>query len=586
MQLQSNELVTIFDNVTNLVEKEIPQQGVNLADNVTNLEKVAQYCEDIYVNSRDQNKTHLLNETKGFTTQALASVAYQIHVLSNSFLGLLENQSSLVEDMGNSMSNLAHEVNIHKEKVARREIGVLTTNKCVVRTAKVKRPDVDEKPVKYVRKPIDYSIMDDIGHGVKLSRQSSNLDPLGKISVGRQNSYSSTHSSSGIQNGAGSGLINNTPGDMSTPPLHLKSSTILNVNSGNGSATVRSTASSYYRTPVAPPSVPSEYLSRQELGIYSSKKELNQSAGADTLSSAYGGPMGYKQRPSINNSSLNMPNNPPINTSVNEYSGTDTIDRRMAQTYMQQFNMPPGLNNSLNLNANNSVSYASGKDMNIIRTNLNNIDYTTTGTIYRRPQLHPSVYERSNVGSTQHQDSNNLNSSRNSNGHQLPQSQRGSSSNNQNNTSVLSNRSNGSNGLQGLPPPPQLMFNPDMQFTQQQNFNGVGADNLENEMFGEDYIDRVLNLEADDDDDGVVPNWVPIDRCIEKVITTYDYEGVRDDELSFKENMYIYVIKKNDDHWYEGIMKNELGNIVQGLYPYNYARCVRKFSEDSRVTQC
>ena len=54
---------------------------------------------------------------KGFTTQALASVAYQIHVLANSFIGLLDNQSSLVEDMTNSMSNLAHEVSIHKEKV-------------------------------------------------------------------------------------------------------------------------------------------------------------------------------------------------------------------------------------------------------------------------------------------------------------------------------------------------------------------------------------------------------------------------------------------------------------------------------------
>jgi hypothetical protein len=28
--------------------------------------------------------------------------------------------------------------------------------------------------------------------------------------------------------------------------------------------------------------------------------------------------------------------------------------------------------------------------------------------------------------------------------------------------------------------------------------------------------------------------------------------------------MYIYVIKKNDDHWYEGIMKNENGEVVIG----------------------
>ena len=117
MQLKSGELVTIFDNVTHLIEKEIPAQGVSLSDNVTNLEKVAQYCEDIYVNSKEPNKTHLLNETKGFTTQALASVAYQINMLANSFIGLLDSQSSLIDDMGNSMSNLAHEVSIHKEKV-------------------------------------------------------------------------------------------------------------------------------------------------------------------------------------------------------------------------------------------------------------------------------------------------------------------------------------------------------------------------------------------------------------------------------------------------------------------------------------
>jgi len=75
--------------------------------------------------------------------------------------------------------------------------------------------------------------------------------------------------------------------------------------------------------------------------------------------------------------------------------------------------------------------------------------------------------------------------------------------------------------------------------------------------------DRTLPAVGDDEDD-IIPNWVPIDRCIEKVITTYDYEGEQADELSFKENMYIYVIKKNDDHWYEGIMKNENGEVVIG----------------------
>jgi len=64
-------------------------------------------------------------------------------------------------------------VMIHKEKVARREIGELTTNKATTRLPGVKHPGIifPEKPemqVKYVRKPIDYTVLDGIGHGVKV----------------------------------------------------------------------------------------------------------------------------------------------------------------------------------------------------------------------------------------------------------------------------------------------------------------------------------------------------------------------------------------------------------------------------------
>lgn len=62
---------------------------------------------------------------------------------------------------------------IHKEKVARREIGVLTTNKTTSRPQGVKNPgiifpDQPERPIKYMRKPIDYTIFDEVGHGVKV----------------------------------------------------------------------------------------------------------------------------------------------------------------------------------------------------------------------------------------------------------------------------------------------------------------------------------------------------------------------------------------------------------------------------------
>lgn len=60
-------------------------------------------------------------------------------------------------------------VDIHKEKVARREIGILTTNKNTSRTHKIIAPANPERPVRYIRKPIDYSLLDDVGHGVKVN---------------------------------------------------------------------------------------------------------------------------------------------------------------------------------------------------------------------------------------------------------------------------------------------------------------------------------------------------------------------------------------------------------------------------------
>ncbi|OTF77130.1 hypothetical protein BLA29_008040, partial [Euroglyphus maynei] len=61
-----------------------------------------------------------------------------------------------------------------------------------------------------------------------------------------------------------------------------------------------------------------------------------------------------------------------------------------------------------------------------------------------------------------------------------------------------------------------------------------------------------------------VPDWVPA-NYIEKVIAIYDYSADKDDELTFQENSVIYVTRKNDDGWFEGVMNGALG-----LFPGNY----------------
>ncbi|XP_073485913.1 abl interactor 1 isoform X13 [Lithobates pipiens] len=148
-----------------LLEEEIPAGKRALFESYQNLTRVADYCESNYVQAPDKRKA--LEETKAYTTQSLASVAYQINALANNVLQLLDIQASQLRRMESSINHISQTVDIHKEKVARREIGILTTNKNTARSHKIIAPANIERPVRYIRKPIDYTVLDDVGHGVK-----------------------------------------------------------------------------------------------------------------------------------------------------------------------------------------------------------------------------------------------------------------------------------------------------------------------------------------------------------------------------------------------------------------------------------
>ncbi|KAE8595946.1 hypothetical protein XENTR_v10015919 [Xenopus tropicalis] len=148
-----------------LLEEEIPAGKKALIESFHNLTRVADYCESNYIQAPDKRKA--LEETKAYTTQSLASVAYQINALANNVLQLLDIQASQLRRMESSINHISQTVDIHKEKVARREIGILTTNKNTARSHKIIAPANMERPVRYIRKPIDYTVLDDVGHGVK-----------------------------------------------------------------------------------------------------------------------------------------------------------------------------------------------------------------------------------------------------------------------------------------------------------------------------------------------------------------------------------------------------------------------------------
>uniref|UniRef100_A0A8C8D267 Abl interactor 1-like n=1 Tax=Oncorhynchus tshawytscha TaxID=74940 RepID=A0A8C8D267_ONCTS len=212
-----------------LLEEEIPAGKRALVESYQNLSRVAEYCENNYVQAQDKRKA--LEETKAYTTQSLASVAYQINALANNVLQLLDIQASQLRRMESSINHISQTVDIHKEKVARREIGILTTNKNTSRTHKIIAPGNMERPVRYIRKPIDYTLLDDVGHGVK---QHGNNQPA----------------RGGGGGGGGGGTLSRTNPPTQKPPSPPMA--------GRGTLG-RNTP---YKTlePVKPPTVPNDYM--------------------------------------------------------------------------------------------------------------------------------------------------------------------------------------------------------------------------------------------------------------------------------------------------------------------------------------
>lgn len=231
------------------------------------------------------NKKDALEETKNYTTQSLASVAYQINTLAFNYLQLLDLQTQQLGEMESQMNHIAQTVSIYKEKVARREIGVLTANKVSSRQYKIVAPLNPEKPIKYVRKPIDYSQLDEVGHGHATNAGGVGLRPKG----GRVASQGSVQSIGGVPPAA------NNPNSMVGPAPTTKPPTPPQMSQqqrGGNMGTLTKAGntgtlgkSSQYRTPpvVVPPQVPSHYAPNYPMGHPRRQSSANDRPGYSAL---------------------------------------------------------------------------------------------------------------------------------------------------------------------------------------------------------------------------------------------------------------------------------------------------------------
>ncbi|XP_051839696.1 abl interactor 2 isoform X13 [Antechinus flavipes] len=469
-----------------LLEEEIPGGRRALFDSYTNLERVADYCENNYIQSADKQRA--LEETKAYTTQSLASVAYLINTLANNVLQMLDIQASQLRRMESSINHISQTVDIHKEKVARREIGILTTNKNTSRTHKIIAPANLERPVRYIRKPIDYTILDDIGHGVKVSTQNMKMG----------------------------GLPRTTPPTQKPPSPPM---------SGKGTLGRHSP----YRTlePVRPPVVPNDYVPSPTRNMAPSQQSPVRTASVNQRNRTY------------SSSGSSGGSHPSSRSSSRENSGSGSVGVPIAVPTPSPPSVFPG----------HPVQFYS---MN--RPASRHTPPTIGGSLpYRRP---PSITSQTS----------------------------------------LQNQVNGGpfysqNPASLAPPPPSIL-----QVTPQLPLMGFVArvqENIsdtpppppptEDPVFDESPPPPPPPEDYEEEEAAVVeysdpyaeedPPWAPR-TYLEKVVAIYDYTKDKEDELSFQEGAIIYVIKKNDDGWYEGVM-----NGVTGLFPGNYVESIMHYSE-------
>ncbi|KAM5265971.1 abl interactor 2 isoform 30-T32 [Hipposideros larvatus] len=459
-----------------LLEEEIPGGRRALFDSYTNLERVADYCENNYIQSADKQRA--LEETKAYTTQSLASVAYLINTLANNVLQMLDIQASQLRRMESSINHISQTVDIHKEKVARREIGILTTNKNTSRTHKIIAPANLERPVRYIRKPIDYTILDDIGHGVKwllrfkVSTQNMKMGGLPRTTPPTQKPPSPPMSGKG------------TLGSGSSGGSHPSSRSSSRENSGSGSVGV----------PIAVPT--------------------------PSPPSVFPAPAGSAGTPPLPATSASAPA-PLVPASVPSSTAPDAAAGG-AQTLADGFTSPTPPVVSSTPSTGHPVQFYS---MN--RPATRHTPPTIGGSLpYRRP---PSITSQTS----------------------------------------LQNQMNGGpfysqNPVSDTPPPPPPPPVEEPVFDESPPPPPPPEDYEEEEAAVVEYSDPY----AEED-----PPWAPR-SYLEKVVAIYDYTKDKEDELSFQEGAIIYVIKKNDDGWYEGVM-----NGVTGLFPGNYVESIMHYSE-------
>ena len=629
-------------DIAHLLNAEIPKCQETLLSSHQNLDVLATYCDEKY--QELPNKGQVLEQTREYCTQSLASVAYQINNLAGNFIAVLDLQSAHLESLESSLKNINCAVDIHREKVARREIGNITSNKSVVNTqgAKIRKPATELSPLKYSRKRVDLSELDNIGHGISLKHDEQPLVQR-KSSIMNQSLIQDQNSM-----GGGSTLSRSS---INTTHTTISSSSGFGTMSGTG--TLRGKPVSVPAAPTAPESYQPGSLAMKSL---QKKSDIN----APNIESL-GLPISYEERNAYDMQRMNRSETQQSDTSSVASGGTGSDYKFAAEAFgygggghsgsnrlgsvgssgtgdyrlrgdafrytsenpavMQQKlgRKPSQTSQAVTPNIPEDMEYVGGEFRPVIKEDPNPQDFSPYSYSQQRPnimrpqmQLPPHLagnnpqFQQQNPQQQQNQ-MQNVNSGRINQQFQQQQQQQPQTQYNmgqgQNMTSQGHRASVNSSHAASSPMSPPIMqqMHQQQQMMQQQpqkqvkimqqpqvtNLADISA-NLNqkqhnmpqhqnqqhhqaqqqhlSQQHGSNIMDpQVANTRYN------APQAPPnLDKC-EKVVALYDYTAEQSDELTFVEGQIIFVMKKNDDGWYEGLMPP---HYHRGLFPGNYVETV------------
>nr|XP_031534007.1 abl interactor 2 isoform X7 [Vicugna pacos] len=436
------------------------------------------------------DKQRALEETKAYTTQSLASVAYLINTLANNVLQMLDIQASQLRRMESSIN--------HISQVSTQNMKMGGLPRTTPPTQKPPSPPMSGKgtlgrhspyrTLEPVRPPV---VPNDYVPSPTRNMAPSQQSPVRTASVNQRNrTYSSSGSSGGSHPSSRSSSRENSGSGSVGVPIAVPTPSppsVFPAPAGSAGTPPLPATSASAPSPLVPATVPSSTAPDAAAG------------GAQTLADGFTSPT-----PPVVSST------PPAGHPVQFYSMNRPATRHT----------PPTIGGSLPYRRPPSIASQTS-----LQNQMNGGPFYSQNPVSLAPPP-PSILQVTP---------------------QLP---------------LMGFVARVQENISDAPPPPPPVEEP--VFDESPPPPPPPEDYEEEEAAVVEYSDPY----AEED-----PPWAPR-SYLEKVVAIYDYTKDKEDELSFQEGAIIYVIKKNDDGWYEGVM-----NGVTGLFPGNYVESIMHYSE-------